>query len=305
MDTKKFKFFPVLSEMLPVEIKENSTIAYSPPLSRKSRSTVTGLTNEELETIMPYVVNVGKDHQSFKQIVEEYFDELSWLIPYTGLELDCSMDKNLPVNALHYLLYKVAMQDTSIAKGDDLKYETQFSWKLVDLSIEEKKEKDKFLTTDSALIYYSVLSNKIRQSDKDQATRLFIRRALIVYRSLLDNVTIPEINAFDDYYLLKNLKTICDKYPEKLLEIKTNKDSITKKAYAQLFIDYNLVEIDGDSVFMEGQIVSKSVSNFYVVLGSDNALFAKLQARLRSENLANLEDESVSIELPTPEKTEV
>lgn len=76
----------------------------------------TGLDKEEINKILPDIINFSPDEKEFKREVESFFATLRFDVPYAGLELDITMKPDgSPVVPMDYIKYRYAKAHKYVA----------------------------------------------------------------------------------------------------------------------------------------------------------------------------------------------
>lgn len=277
-----YKISPVQSSAFADELLEASTFNYCPPLDRNTRTELTGLSREEMDKFLPNVINVSPNSPDFLAKVEDYYREFSEEIPFRGKELDITLDDKtgLPIKPTDYLLYRIVMLDKVVAKGEDVKSADGkfFYYKLESLTELQEQQESAYSVEKDAVVAFTKLT---QTEDTPQQTRI-LKSIVLLYRQSL-NLGIDEVNGASRITTEIHLKKILEKNPKAIVDAYADKD-ITIKAQIELFLDFGLVNMEGDEIFYEGSKLSNNKTSLIGVLRSNNTVFASLLAKLRKES---------------------
>jgi len=276
-----YKISPVQSSAFAEELLEASTFNYCPPLDRNTRTELTGLTREEMDKFLPSVINVSPNSPDFLAKVEEYYREFSEEIPFKGKELDVTLDSNgLPLKPTDFLLYRIVLKDKVVAKGEDVKSADGkfFFYKLESLSDLQKQQEDAYSVEKDAIVAFTKLSQFEDTPEKNRV----LKSIVLLHRQLL-GLAIDEVNDSSRVTTEIHLKKILEKNPKAIVDAYADKD-ITIKAQIELFLDFGLLNMEGDEIFYEGSKLSNNKNSLIGVLRSNNTVFASLLAKLRKES---------------------
>lgn len=278
---KLYKISPVQSSAFADELLEASTFNYCPPLDRNTRTELTGLSREEMDKFLPSVINVSPNSPDFLAKVEEYYREFSEEIPFKGKELDVTLNSDgLPLKPTDYLLYRIVMQDKVVAKGVDVASADGkfFYYKLESLSDLQKQQEDVYSVQKEGRTAMTKLSNFEDTPEKNRV----LKSIVLLHRQTL-GLGIDEVNNASRVTTEIHLSKILDKNPKAISDAYADKD-ITIKAQIELFLDFGLLNMEGDEIFYEGSKLSNNKSTLIGVLRANNTIFASLLAKLRKES---------------------
>lgn len=276
-----YKISPVHSSSFPQELLDASTFNYCPPLDSNTRTELTGLEREEIDKILPSVINVSANSPDFLVRVEEFYREFSEAIPFKGKELDATLKEDgTPVKPTDYLFYKILLKDKVVAKGEDVKSADGkfFYYKLESISNLLKEQADIYSIEKEALSAFTKLVNFEDTPEKNRV----LKSIVLVNRQLLE-LGIDDVNNCNRITTEIHLKKILDKLPSAIKAAYDDKD-ITIKAQIELFLDFNLVSMEGDEIHYEGSKLANNKTSLIGVLRSNNTVFASLLAKLRAES---------------------
>lgn len=82
------------------------------------------LTNEEQKNLMPQLIGISPTSPDYNKVLETYWNNISILVPASGLKLDCSIEhlsetESQPVNVEHYVIWKYCLKYSGVANTED------------------------------------------------------------------------------------------------------------------------------------------------------------------------------------------
>lgn len=282
MNPINVKISPAFVHKFPKAYVEETTLSYNPPLSSVTKNVDLGLTPEEVDKLFPLLLNESASNPNFYQMVRAYSIDLDWKIPYNGKIINVKFDKDgNPDNVLDYILYKTALVDDTVASKEvDFPFVDgkTFRYKMEDFGVLLKKEADSHKSNTSALIIYAKLVNT---QEGDTSKLPLIKQILSVNRGILSLAT-DEIADMTKVKAEQQLKVLLDKHPANLIEADAKKDDLYILASIELALSYNIVNLEGDDVYLDGQKIASSKQSLLVVLRNQSDIYSKMQSKLRA-----------------------
>lgn len=278
----QFKISPVFVHKFAKEYLDMTELTYNPPLSSKTRTIDVGLTIAETQKLFPQLLGVAASNEKFFEKVREFLVDLEWKIPAEGSNIKINVDADGMPDDIHaYLLYKSCTIDASVAKTPE---EHKFAdgkvyrYKLEDLKVIEKKEEEDYNKIKTAVVFYATLTNS---APTDETKLPLIKQILTLNKEALV-LGVDEIADMSKIKAEIELKKLLDKFPNKLIEAKANKDTLAILAQIELFYYNNLISLEGDAVYCDGIKVASNRAALVGVLKSDSTLYSTLMSRLRA-----------------------
>lgn len=233
----------------------------------RSGRTLTGLTNEEVKTIMPKVLGVAYTDTQFDKLVEEYFQNLVirviWEEPY---ELEIGLDSDgFPLNPVDYVKYKFAVANKKEVASNKAEATGNKRFYIEDPNIEIDNKYSLLKLKKEAFKEFYKLSDNQQKIDMIMSVLGFDTRTL--------NEKEKDLK-IEDYI---------NKYPEKFIEVATDKN-LEVKAFVEDCISAQVIQKIGNN-YIDGDIeLGKSMEEVVLFLKDkkNSDVFVKLKARLET-----------------------
>jgi hypothetical protein len=264
----KYIFSPIFTGGFPKEIKEETSIRYDSYLSIEKKDTETGLSNQEIDEWMPFIVGCSLNSPDFRDRVDKYFKEFSLRVPFSGIELNAALDdKGFPVNFDEFIAYRIASLDKTVAKGeeaDSAELDTSFyNYTLKTIDSVKQQELKTFETKSKAIKCYTSLISK------PEADTRVLKGILVVNRELLDLGidTINEASRSDVEHLLYKL---LESNSQAIIDAEAKYSEYNIKSMIELALYFDIVNLEGEEVYKSGKKLASNVSSLYQVLSENS-----------------------------------
>jgi hypothetical protein len=233
LNSKKLKInriFPFNQEAhLQPEMKDwfnAASRSYGAFYEKTSTRIATGLSDPEIDFLIPILVNVSKNDPKYREHANNFFKEVTISVPPQGLELEIGLvksntdpisEENLPLNPSDYVKYKLSIihpqvaLSEKLAKGNSLKH-----YYIVDSESILKDEAQTMQNKDNALIVYLQI--------KDDTAK--VEKTLV-----LMGLNPKNLNATQRVIELKKL---AENKPSAFIAVSNDKDAETKFFIANL-----------------------------------------------------------------------
>lgn len=143
---------------------------------RYSKIAGSGLTQDEEDLLMPKIVGLKKEHEKFRERVENFFHEISTKVPDNGLSLEIGLisdndapvsAENMPLHVENYIKYKHALGHPKVAKSKDEGIGNQLiSWYIDNPEDNEDLAKKEAEAKDAAMAIYLSIKEKPETVDR-------------------------------------------------------------------------------------------------------------------------------------------
>lgn len=271
--------FPTEVGRYPKELLETTTRRYAPMLSNSTGKTETGLSLAEIDRIFPTIVNDLPSSPQFREKVEDWFNNLYLNVPYfTGYTLNIGLDENkLPLVPADYCLYHIMLKDDTVAVNpQDAVIDSTYRYKLIDSAVIKTAEVNKYNVEKEAGIVLAKLVSLPESSIS------LLRYIVLVNKDDL-GLTIDEINNLDRIELEMNLSNLSKSAPLKIVEDYKNQTNLKILGHLELFISFNLINIEGEDYYYEGKKLATSKKGMFDVLKNDSTLYSTLISKTKVE----------------------
>jgi hypothetical protein len=203
---------------------------------------------------MPDLIGISHAHPEWNDRLRRYWENISVLVPFEGLELNCSKiwndDKNWkPANTFHYVLHKycleysgVANQESDIGKSSRIRF---YMWSPQEQLVKDKNERK---LKDAA-----TMARIEMQGDENM-----VKSILYIFDEFVSN---------DENNNLLKLANLVDKNPKQFLITVKDKNLMSKALIKRLINAGLLTQPVGSTVVAyEGTVVANNIDEAVIWL---------------------------------------
>lgn len=223
----------------------------------------TGLTNTEVEVLMPIMLQVSVDDKTFRAEVNKFFNSIDTKVDFThGTELEIGLEKdnnapisekNLPINTMEYIRYRHACKHPQVALSKEAGHGNQLKrFYIYDPEAVAKQQDKAVVDADRALEKYLSIAKDEKQVD--------------IALTLLGEDIRTFAKPTDKQ---KKLREFADKQPAKFLEAAEGDHIEDKASFRQMKLADQILEVAGSFYIKSNkQFLGKSEDEAIMTLKS-------------------------------------
>lgn len=266
------------NQLVPDGIKEEATVVYSAGLKRSTRNVAKGLSEQEEQELLPSVIGVSINDNTFRERADEYWSNFSRIIPHEGLELDASYTikdgKKFPRNFDQYVLVNLMLNDENVTQDKSM----NFGYKFMIINVESEKQKDieKFANSKVANAYLVKLL-----ADESQNMTQQLRDILVFYKEKtklsmwdIDNIPRNELEMIISKYAVES--------PESFLKVSQN-ELLKVRAFIKRLKDAAIIDLLGEFYYDKTEKLGTQ-TQFANVLNNDSSTYQRYETLLLEKN---------------------
>jgi len=253
---------------------------------RDSKKTATGLSFEEIDFLMPYLIDNSSSDREFRKEVTAYFDAIDTKIPAEGLKLEIGLKDNskplgvnlagkdepvklnTPLNIEDYVVYKHAIGHPIVATSFE---DAQGNYHKTLYVVDKKKQQDKADSSrkiaDKALALYLANSEDTPKM-----------KQVLIYLG----ITLRDIKTGQAKDVNTEFKKASINSPVGFIKALEDED-LTYIAYINSFVAKKVLRREGNRFIFENENLGNSEKDFveYLKESKNEGTFEILKARLK------------------------
>lgn len=206
-------------------------------------SPLTGLTEEEIESVMPRVLGVNPKALDFREKVNRYFEDIDFNVPAgTGLELNIEVKDEVPANPRDFVRYKYALAYPGCAKSEEAVLGGGYDFFIFDEGVKLDKDYALLKARKEATRLYLEVSNDIDTVD-------------MILTMLGDNPKDMQEGA-----KMIALETASTANPERFVKIASDKN-LALKAKVQVMVSKEIIHRAGNTYVFGNEKIGNHVDS--------------------------------------------
>lgn len=225
----------------------------------------TGLTREEEEKILPFLLNVSPTSPEFLTRKEDYYNNITINVPIEGVELEVGLDKKgNPINPDHYVKYKFILDHPWVGKNkQELNHNSRKYFYIHDESLEKEKKAQSL----------EVRKRAYKEFIKLSSNEAKVNMVITMFGEDLSKMDEKEKDLFLEHEATAN--------PGRFLEIVTD-SKLEMKAFIKDCVSHEVLNMVGTSILEGDEVLGHSMEEAVIKLEdkANSEILARLKAKL-------------------------